>query len=119
MRVPPTRAIFWANAARVRERKRKRRGIIERLYAMNTRSLPYSEVRLLFTVTETFTVSGRGVVLLPELTFVGEEKFSVGEPLRLRRPDGAEEAVPIGGLEFLKYYGKCQGAIMLSGKGKE
>ena len=86
---------------------------------MNTRSLSYSEVRLLFTVTETFTVSGRGVVLLPELTFVGEEKFSVGEPLRLRRPDGAEEVVPIGGLEFLKYYGKCQGAIMLSGKGKE
>ena len=46
-------------------------------------------MRLLFTVTEAFTVPGRGVVLLPELTFVGDEKFRVGEPLRLRFANGA------------------------------
>ena len=57
-------------------------------------------MRLLFTVTEAFTVQSRGVVLLPELNFVGEEKFRVGDPLRLRRPNGIEDSVRIGGLNF-------------------
>ena len=63
---------------------------------------------------------GRGVVLLPELNFVDEEKFRVGEPLRLRFADGAEELVQIGGLEFLcPLHGKCGLVIMLAGKSKE
>jgi hypothetical protein len=65
-------------------------------------------------------VPGRGVVLLPELNFVGDEKFRVGEPLRLRFTDGTEELTQIGGLEFLKpRSGKCLPVIMLSGKCKE
>ena len=77
-------------------------------------------MRLLFTVTEAFTVPGRGVVLLPELTFVGDEKFSGGESLRLRFADGTEELVQIGGLEFLKpLSGNCLPVIMLRGKSKE
>ena len=77
-------------------------------------------MRLLFTVTEAFTVPGRGVVLLPELKPVGGEKFKVGDPLRLRRPDGIEDSVRIGGLEFLKPLdGKCQLVVMLSGVKQE
>ena len=57
-------------------------------------SLSYSQVRLLFTVTETFTVQGRGIVLLPELRPVGDEHFRVGDLLKLRRPDGREDLVP-------------------------
>ena len=75
---------------------------------------------MLFAVTEVLTVQGRGVVLLPELNFVGDEKFRAGEPLRLRFADGAEELVQIGGLEFLKpLSGKCLPVIMLRGKSKE
>ena len=75
---------------------------------------------MLFTVTEVLTVQGRGIVLLPELNFVGDERFRVGEPLRLRFADGAEELVQIGGLEFLKpVSGKCLLVIMLMGKSKE
>ena len=77
-------------------------------------------MRLLFTVTEAFTVPGRGVILLPELTFAGDEKFRVGESLRLRFADGTEELVQIGGLEFLKpSSGNCLPVIMLRGKSKE
>jgi len=92
----------------------------ERQDAIACGALSCSEMRLLFTVTEAFTVAGRGVVLLPELNFVGEEKFRVGESLRLRFADGAEELVQIGGLEFLcPLHGKCQLVMMLSGKSKE
>jgi hypothetical protein len=76
--------------------------------------------RLLFTVTETFTVQGQGVVLLPELKPVGEEGFKVGDRLILKRPDGAEDVVRIAGLELLKPLdGKGQLVVMLSGKNKE
>ena len=72
---------------------------------------------MLFTVTEMFVVPGRCVVLLPELKPVGEEKFKVGDPLRLRRPNGVEEVVQVGGLEFLKPLDarKCQLVVTLSG----
>ena len=77
-------------------------------------------MRLLFTVTGAFTVPGREVVLLPELTFVGDEKFRVGESLRLRFADGTEELVQIGGLQFLKpLSGNCLPVIMLRGKSKD
>jgi len=44
-------------------------------------------------------VQGRGVVLLPELRPIAGEEFRVGDPLMLKRPDGAEDMVRIGGLE--------------------
>ena len=73
----------------------------------------------LFTVTETIVVPGLGIVLLPELKPVGTEKFNVGDPLRLRRPNGREDSVRIGGLEFLQPLdGKCQLVVMLSGMKK-
>ena len=75
---------------------------------------------MLFTVTETFVVPGRCLVLLPELKPVDEEKFRVGDPLRLRRPSGVEDSVRIGGLELLKPLdGKCQLVVTLSGMEQE
>ena len=60
------------------------------------------------------------MVLLPELKPIGDEKFKVGDPLRLRRPNGADEAVRIGGIEFLKpVHGRCQVVVMLLGMSKE
>jgi hypothetical protein len=77
-------------------------------------------MRLLFTVTETFAVPRRCVVLLPELKPIGEETFKVGDPLRLRRPNGVEDVVQIGGLELLNPLdGKCQLVVTLSGIEKE
>ena len=76
--------------------------------------------RLLFTVTETFTVQGRGIAVLPELIPIGEERFSVGDLLSLKWPDGAEGMVRIGGLELAKpVKGDCELVVMLSGKSKE
>ena len=56
--------------------------------------------RLLFQVAETFEINGRGLVLLPGIIPVGDERFRVGDPIRLKRPDGKEEDYPIGGLEM-------------------
>ncbi len=82
--------------------------------------VPCDEVRLLFSVTDTFTIQGRGIVLLPELKLVDDERFRVGDLVRLRRPDGTEDVVPIRGLEFLKCEdGPCKLVIMLSGMSKE
>ena len=65
-------------------------------------------------------VQGRGVVLLPELRPIAGEEFRVGDPLMLKRPDGAEDMVRIGGLEFLKpLNATCQLVVMLSEKCKE
>jgi hypothetical protein len=57
--------------------------------------------RQLFTVTETFSVPGRGIVLIPGISPVGNERFRVGDALLLKRPDGTEIMTAIGGLEFL------------------
>jgi len=79
------------------------------------------EVRLLlFTVSDRFTIQGRGIVPLPELKSIGNEHFRVGDQLRLRRPDGTEDLVPIVGLDLLKpLNGRCQPVVMLLGKEKD
>jgi hypothetical protein len=60
--------------------------------------------RRLFTVADTFTVQGRGIVLVPGIDPAEDERFKVGDPLLLKRPDGAEGVVIIGGLEFVHPY---------------
>ena len=57
-------------------------------------------MRCLFTVSDRFTVTGRGIVLLPGLKPVGDERFKVGDKIRLRRPDGQDLIVTIAGLEL-------------------
>jgi hypothetical protein len=76
-------------------------------------------MRLLFTVTDAFTIQGHGVVLLPELRFTGDERIAVGDPLLLKRPDGTDAPAVIDAIELLKpVQGKCQSVIMLRGKNK-
>jgi hypothetical protein len=55
--------------------------------------------RRLFTVTHTFTVAGRGLVLVPGLIPIGEECFKAGDPILLRFPNGRETMTRIGSLE--------------------
>jgi hypothetical protein len=65
--------------------------------------------------TDTFTIQGRGIVLLPELNLVEGERFDAGDPLTLKRPDGAQDTVRIGGISLLKpMEGRCQPVIWLS-----
>jgi len=39
----------------------------------------FTMVRLLLTVSQTFTVPERGVTLIPELSPIGDEIFKVGD----------------------------------------
>ncbi len=57
--------------------------------------------RLLFRITEVLTIPNRGIVLLPGLNFVGDERFRVGEPLLLKRPDGTVIDATIGAIQLL------------------
>lgn len=57
--------------------------------------------RCLFTVEDTFLITGRGFVAVPGIVPQGDERFCVGDPIRLKRPDGSEIDGEIGGLELL------------------
>jgi hypothetical protein len=75
--------------------------------------------RRLFTVTETFMVPGRGIVLIPGIAPVGNERFRVGDPLLLKRPDGREIPTTIGSLEFLCPNPRNEVVVMLPQFGNE
>ena len=57
--------------------------------------------RKLFVVQDTILIKGRGVAALPGIVPEGEERFRVGEPIILKRPDGTELNWQIGGLELM------------------
>jgi hypothetical protein len=57
--------------------------------------------RKLFTVEESFTVSQRGTFLMPGLVHEGDERFRIGDPLRLVRPDGSEIVTGINDFHVL------------------
>jgi hypothetical protein len=69
--------------------------------------------RQLFTVTGTFSVPGRGIVLIPGISPVGHERFRVGDALLLKRPDGTEIVTDNGGLEFLNPNPNHEVTVML------
>ncbi len=56
--------------------------------------------RRLFTVEDTFTIRGRGIILAPGIVPEGDERFRIGDALRLRRPDGSEVEATIDGIDF-------------------
>jgi hypothetical protein len=56
--------------------------------------------RRLFAVTDTFTVTGRGLVLIPGLIPIDDEHFKAGDPILLRSPDGRETRTSIDALEL-------------------
>jgi hypothetical protein len=76
--------------------------------------------RLLFAVEDTFLIEGRGLVPVPGIVPQGDERFRVGDPIRLKRPDGSEIEWKIAGLEML-YPRPPQNdvAILLNGLGKD
>lgn len=61
--------------------------------------------RLLFGISDTFWISGRGLVIATDVTIREAEtkgiNLKVGDVLELRRPDGAQFITNVAGIEFL------------------
>ncbi len=121
-------------AARSRTRVRKPGGLGERTVshprridvtkatADNTRSSPGCRdmARCLFTVEDTFLIEGRGLVPVPGIAPQGDERFRVGDPIKLKRPDGSEMVRRIAGLELLCPRPRPDDVvILLKGLGKD
>jgi len=75
--------------------------------------------RRLFTVTDTFLIRARGVVLVPGIVPEGDERFRIGDPLLLKRPDGLTIEMAIGGLEMFTCTTNPDIPVLLKGLGKE
>ena len=75
--------------------------------------------RRLFTVTDRFLIQGRGLVLVPGILPVEDERFRAGDPLMLKRPDGLEIMTTIGGIDFLRPNPNHVVPVMLKDLGKD
>ncbi|HLL88459.1 MAG TPA: hypothetical protein VK324_04085 [Tepidisphaeraceae bacterium] len=75
--------------------------------------------RLLFNVEEIFLIRARGVVLVPGIVPIGDERFRIGDGLRLKRPDGTEVTTTIGGLDMFTCSTKRDMPVLLKDLGKE
>jgi hypothetical protein len=73
----------------------------------------------LFKVEDTISIASRGLVLIPGINPIGEERFRVGDPLVLKRPDGTKVSAAIGGLELICPNPRQDVVIMLKGFSKE
>ncbi len=58
--------------------------------------------RILSTVEDTFAIRDRGLVFVPGIIPEGKEKFQIGDPILLKRPDGSTLQTKIGGLELIQ-----------------
>jgi translation elongation factor EF-Tu-like GTPase len=56
--------------------------------------------RRLFVVEDAFFIEGRGLVPLPGIVPQGEERFRIGDPVVIKRPDGSCVEWTIGGFEI-------------------
>ncbi len=56
--------------------------------------------RRLFIVEDVFTIHRRGIVLVPGIVPQGDERFCIGDALRLRHPDGSELPATIDGIDL-------------------
>lgn len=57
--------------------------------------------RCLFVVENTFFIRGRGLVPFPGIVPQGDERFYIGDPISLRRPDGSCLDWAISGIEMI------------------
>jgi hypothetical protein len=57
--------------------------------------------RCLLKVEDRFLIAGRGVIVVPGITPSDEERFQVGDPILLCRPDGTTLDWQIGGIRIL------------------
>jgi hypothetical protein len=69
-------------------------------------------------VEDSFLIQGRGLVLVPGLAPQGDERFRVGDPITLRRPDGTFLRCQIDGLGVAFGSRRCEALIWLKGLGK-
>lgn len=69
--------------------------------------------RCLFVVEDTFEIRGRGLMLVPAINPMGDERFRVGDRIVLRKPDGTSVEAPIGGLEIPMSDNPRQGAVIM------
>src|SRR5262245_57402296 len=76
--------------------------------------------RRLFIVEDSFFIKGRGLIPAPGIIPQGEERFRVGDPIFLKRPDGSTLAWQIGGIEMIHTaVPRRDVVILLSGLDKE
>jgi len=75
--------------------------------------------RCLFAVEDTFTIRGRGLVLVPGIIPDGDERFRVGDRIVLRKPDNSSIDAQIGGLEMLSPNPRHEVVILLKTLTKE
>jgi translation elongation factor EF-Tu-like GTPase len=73
----------------------------------------------LFTVEDSFAISGRGLVPVPGIVPIGTERFKVGDSITLVRPDGTRVSTSIGGLEIMNPNPKNEIVILLRELSKE
>ena len=74
--------------------------------------------RCLFTVEDTFVIRNRGLVLVPGIIPEGDERFRLGDPIILLRPDGSSFRTEIGGVEMIDPNPRHDLVIMLKGMAK-
>lgn len=58
-------------------------------------------VKLLFIITETFFVKGRGIILAPGISNI--KQIKIGDMVELRNPDGTCMRHAIKGIEIVSY----------------
>lgn len=75
--------------------------------------------RRLFTVADSFRIEGRGLFLVPGIVPEDDERFRVGDPLLLKRPDGSELRTVVGSLELTTPNPNHEVVVNLKGLGKE
>jgi hypothetical protein len=64
-------------------------------------------------------IRGRGLVPVPGIVPVGEERFRAGDPLLLKRPDGTELRTTITSLEIMNPNPRHEVVVLLKELTKE
>jgi hypothetical protein len=78
--------------------------------------------RRLFIVEDAFSIKGRGLLPVPGIVPQGEERFRIGDPIVIKRPDGSRLEWTIGGIEMILCTPprpKTDVVILLKGLNKE
>jgi hypothetical protein len=76
--------------------------------------------RLLFVVEGAFLIRGRGLLVLPGITPSEDERYSRGDPILLRRPDGSAKLWRIGQIELMMTpVPRAEVPIVLEGLGSD
>jgi hypothetical protein len=70
--------------------------------------------RRLFTVEETFKLKNRGTILVPGVLPEGDERFRIGDPLRVLRPDRSELMVAIVGFHSFDPGPCCEYTVLVA-----